>query len=337
MSGMTNTLPTQSRGHSGAGADGRSASSRAGEAAVRLTGLTKRYDQVVAVAGLDLTIAPGEVVALLGPNGAGKSTTIDMLLGLTRPDSGSVAVYGMDPVAAIRSGRVGALLQSGGLLPDLTVGEIVTLSASLAARAGHSSPPSPHRRGPRPVSQVLELAGVSDLTKRRIAQLSGGQQQRVRFAMALIVDPDLIVLDEPTTGLDVEARRAFWASMRTETEQGRTVLFATHYLDEADAYADRIVLMRAGSVVADGTAAQIKSVVSGRTIRATLPGADPVALSALPGVDSVELRGDTALITSRDSDATLRVLLTTTAARDIEVTAHNLEDAFLALTVGDQS
>ena len=313
IAGMTNTLPTQSRARTGVG-----------EPAVRLTGLTKRYDQVVAVAGLDLTIAPGEVVALLGPNGAGKSTTIDMLFGLTRPDAGTVAVYGMDPVAAIRSGRVGALLQSGGLLPDLTVGEIVKLSASLAVK-------------PRPVAQVLERAGVSDLTKRRIAQLSGGQQQRVRFAMALVVDPDLIVLDEPTTGLDVEARRAFWASMRTETEQGRTVLFATHYLDEADAYADRIVLMRAGSVVADGTAAQIKSVVSGRTIRATMPSADPVALSALPGVDSVELRGDTALITSRDSDATLRILLTTTAARDIEVTAHNLEDAFLALTVGDQS
>jgi ABC-2 type transport system ATP-binding protein len=313
ITGMTNTLPTQSR-----------ASTGFGEPAVRLTGLTKRYGQVVAVAGLELTIAPGEVVALLGPNGAGKSTTIDMLLGLTRPDAGTVAVYGMDPVTAIRSGRVGALLQSGGLLPDLTVGEIVRLTASLAAK-------------PRPVAQVLDRAGVSDLTKRRIAQLSGGQQQRVRFAMALVADPDLIVLDEPTTGLDVEARRAFWASMRTETEQGRTVLFATHYLDEADAYADRIVLMRAGSVVADGTAAQIKSVVSGRTIRATLPGADPVALSALPGVDSVELRGDTALITSRDSDATLRILLTTTAARDIEVTAHNLEDAFLALTVGDQS
>jgi ABC-2 type transport system ATP-binding protein len=310
---MTNTLPAQTRG----GAD-------LGEAAVRLTGLTKRYGQVVAVAGLDLTIAPGEVVALLGPNGAGKSTTIDMLLGLTRADAGTVTVYGMDPVAAIRSGRVGALLQSGGLLPDLTVGEIVALTASLAAK-------------PRPVAQVLDRAGVRDLAKRRIAQLSGGQQQRVRFAMALVADPDLIVLDEPTTGLDVEARRAFWASMRTETGQGRTVLFATHYLDEADAYADRIVLMRAGSVVADGTAAQIKSVVSGRTIRATLPGADPVALSALPGVDSVELRGDTALITSRDSDETLRTLLNTTAARDIEVTAHNLEDAFLALTVGDQS
>jgi ABC-2 type transport system ATP-binding protein len=315
---MTNTLPTQDR------PVGNRRSADLGAAAVRLTGLTKRYDQVVAVAGLDLTIAPGEVVALLGPNGAGKSTTIDMLLGLTRPDAGTVAVYGLDPVAAIRGGRVGALLQSGGLLPDLTVGEIVALTASLAAR-------------PRPVPQVLERAGLTDLAKRRVGQLSGGQQQRVRFAMALVADPDLIVLDEPTTGLDVETRRAFWASMRTETEQGRTVLFATHYLDEADAYADRIVLMRAGQVVADGTAAQIKSVVSGRTIRATLPGADPVALAALPGVEGVELRGDTALITSRDSDATLRILLTTTAARDIEVTAHNLEDAFLALTVGDQS
>jgi ABC-2 type transport system ATP-binding protein len=313
MGRMTDMLPTRT-----------AARADLGEAAVRLTGLTKRYDQVVAVAGLDLTIAAGEVVALLGPNGAGKSTTIDMLLGLTRPDTGDVGVYGMDPVAAIRNGRVGALLQSGGLLPDLTVGEIVTLTGSLAARA-------------RSVPQVLERAGVADLSKRRIAQLSGGQQQRVRFAMALVVDPDLIVLDEPTTGLDVESRRAFWASMRAETQQGRTVLFATHYLDEADAYADRIVLMRAGRVVADGTAAQIKAVVSGRTIRATLPGADPAALAALPAVDGVELRGDTVLITSRDSDATLRTLLTTTAARDIEVTAHNLEDAFLALTVGDQS
>ncbi|HKO34002.1 MAG TPA: ABC transporter ATP-binding protein [Candidatus Limnocylindria bacterium] len=295
-----------------------------GDPAVRLTTLTKRYDQVVAVAGLSLTITPGEVVALLGPNGAGKSTTIDMLLGLTRPDAGRVSLYGMEPVAAIRAGRVGALLQSGGLLPDLTVGEIVGLAAALQDR-------------PRPVREVLDRAGLSDLAKRRVGQLSGGQQQRVRFAMALVADPDLLVLDEPTTGLDVEARRAFWAAMRVETERGRTVLFATHYLDEADAYADRIVLMRAGSVVADGTASQIKSVVSGRLIRATLPDADPSVLAALPGADSVELRGDTVLLTSRDSDTTLRALLTTTAARDIEVTAHNLEEAFLALTVGEPS
>jgi ABC-2 type transport system ATP-binding protein len=183
------------------------------------------------------------------------------------------------------------------------------------------------------VPQVLERAGVAGFAGRRIGGLSGGQQQRVRFAMALVADPDLVVLDEPTTGLDVEARRAFWAAMREETAQGRTVLFATHYLEEADDYADRIVLMRAGRVVADGSAAEVRALAAGRTIRATLPGADLVALAALPGVDGVEARGDTILLTCHDSDAALRVLLADTPARDVEVTAQGLEDAFLALTV----
>lgn len=288
--------------------------------ALRVTGLTKRYGEVTAVAGLDLTIGAGDVVALLGPNGAGKSTTIDMMLGLTRPDEGSVAVFGRPPGEAIKAGRVGALLQSGGLLPDLTVREIVALSAALHGRRGD-------------VTAVLERAGVAGFAQRRIAVLSGGQQQRVRFAMALVADPDLIVLDEPTAGLDVEARRAFWAAMREETRRGRTVLFATHYLDEADAYADRIVLLRSGVIVADGTATQVKAVASGRTIRATLPDADMNQLAALPGVDSVEARGDTVLLSSVDSDTTLRALLATTSAYDIEVTARNLEDAFIALTV----
>jgi ABC-2 type transport system ATP-binding protein len=288
--------------------------------AVRLDGLTKRYGAVTAVDGLDLTIRAGEVVALLGPNGAGKSTTIDMLLGLARPDAGRVSVYGAQPSAAIAGGRVGAVLQSGGLVPDLTPREIVTLTAAL------------HPRRHRPVAEVLTRAGVDEFAGRRIAGLSGGQQQRVRFAMALVANPDLVVLDEPTTGLDVEARRAFWAAMREETAQGRTVLFATHYLDEADDYADRIVLMRSGRIVADGSGSEVKALVAGRTIRATLPGADLVALATLPGVDGVEGRGDTILLSCPDSDAALRALLTTTAARDIEVTAHGLEDAFLALT-----
>jgi len=288
--------------------------------AVALTGLSKRFGSVTAVDSLDLTIAPGEVVALLGPNGAGKSTTIEMLLGLTRPDAGSVQLHGLAPADAIRAGSVGAMLQSGGLLPDLTVSEIVGLAASL------------HRRH-RPVRDVLARAGVADLARRRVGQLSGGQQQRVRFAMALVADPDLIVLDEPTTGLDVEARRAFWASMHEETARGRTVLFATHYLDEADAYADRIVLLRAGRVVADGTAAQIKAVVTGRHIRVTLDDPDPAVLATLPGVDSVEVRGETVRLVCHDSDTTLRALLSIPDARDIEVTAQNLEDAFLALTV----
>lgn len=296
-----------------------------GRAAASLRGLTKRYGQVTAVDGLDLTIHPGEVVALLGPNGAGKSTTIDMLLGLARPDAGGVQLFGLAPAEAIRRGQVGALLQSGGLLPDLTVRETVQLAGSL-----HPT----HR----PIGEVLDRAGIADLAGRRVGRLSGGQQQRVRFAMALVADPDLIVLDEPTTGLDVEARRAFWTQMRAETGRGKTVLFATHYLDEADSYADRIVLMRAGRVVADGTASQIKAVVSGRTIRATLPGADLAALAALPGVDRVESRGDSVLMHCSDSDAALRALIRSTPARDIEVVARGLEDAFIALTVeGAQS
>jgi ABC-2 type transport system ATP-binding protein len=286
---------------------------------VRLAGLVKRYRAVTAVDGLDLTIGAGEVVALLGPNGAGKSTTIDLLLGLTRPDEGAATLFGLPPAEAIRRGRVGALLQSGGLLPDLTVTEIVSVTAAL--HPGH-----------RPVAEVLARAGATGFAGRRVGKLSGGQRQRVRFAMALVADPDLIVLDEPTTGLDVEARRAFWATMREETARGRTVLFATHYLDEADAYADRVVLMRAGRVIADGSAAQIRAVVSGRTIRATVPDLDPAVIAALPGVDSVDTRGDVVVLRCSDADAALRALLAATAAHDVEVTARGLEDAFIALT-----
>src|SRR5690349_7558252 len=287
--------------------------------AVRLTGVTKRFGEITAVSGVDLSIGAGDVVALLGPNGAGKSTTIDMMLGLAKPDRGSATSYDRTPNQAIVDGKVGAMLQSGGLLPDLTVVEIVTLAASLY-------------RKHRPVPEVLERAGVSEFTKQRVGRLSGGQQQRVRFAMALVNDPDLIVLDEPTTGLDVEARRAFWAAMREETAQGRTVLFATHYLEEADAYADRIVLMRSGEIVADGSPSHVKSLVSGRTIRATLPGADLNVLASYPGVDSVETRGDSVLLECSDSDAALRTLIANTPAHDIEVVAHGLEDAFIALT-----
>jgi ABC-2 type transport system ATP-binding protein len=292
---------------------------RATGPAVDLTGLTKRFGELTAVNQVDLRIAAGEVVALLGPNGAGKSTTIDMMLGLTNPDAVRASIYNRQPNEAIIDGKVGAMLQSGGLLPDLTTNEIVTLAASLY-------------RKHRPVPEVLERAGVAEFAKQRVGRLSGGQQQRVRFAMALVNDPDLIVLDEPTTGLDVEARRAFWVAMREETAQGRTVLFATHYLEEADAYADRIVLMRTGQIVADGSPSHIKSLVSGRTIRATLPSADVNVLAGYPGVDSVETRGDSVLLQCSDSDAALRELLTATTAHDIEVVAHGLEDAFIALT-----
>ena len=292
-------------------------------AAIELTGLVKKFGPVTAVAGLDLTVHPGEIVAFLGPNGAGKTSTIDIMLGLSRPTTGSVQVFGLEPTEAVAQGRIAAVMQSGGLLKDLTVKETVQLTASLY-------------RDPRPVAEVLERAGISPLVNRRVGKCSGGEQQRLRFALSLLPEPDLLLLDEPTTGMDVEARRAFWSAIRQDAAAGRTVLFATHYLDEADAYADRIVMVRKGEIVADGTAAQVRAMASGRTVRANLPGADQLALAGLPGVTSVELRGDTVLLRCEDSDAVLRHLLLHTAAHDLEVTSHNLEDAFIALT-GAQS
>jgi ABC-2 type transport system ATP-binding protein len=286
--------------------------------AVRLTGVTKRYGEVQAVAGVDLSIRSGEVVAVLGPNGAGKSTTIEMLLGLVRPDGGSVELYGNSPADAIAAGQVGAMLQSGGIIEDAKVGELVGLVAGL-----HTDP--------LPVGEALDRAGVADLSDRVFKALSGGQRQRVRFAMAIVAQPDLLVLDEPTTGMDVESRRAFWNSMHAETARGRTVLFATHYLDEADSYADRVVLLRSGRIVANGTSAQIKATVSGRTVRATVPDADLASLAALDGVRNVETRGDVVLLQCADSDSVLRHLLNNTSAHDIEVSSPDLEDAVLAI------
>jgi ABC-2 type transport system ATP-binding protein len=290
--------------------------------AVALRGLTKRFGAVTAVDGLDLTIEPGEIVAFLGPNGAGKTTTIDMVLGLTQPDLGSVEVYGMAPRAAVAHGLVAAVMQTGGLLKDLTVRETVELTAALFAHT-------------RPVDEVLDRAGIREIAGRRVGKCSGGQQQRLRFAMALLPEPDLLILDEPTTGMDVEGRREFWSAIRADAERGRTVLFATHYLEEADAYADRIVLVSHGRVVADGTAAQIKALSSGRRLTATWEGigtGDAIALQSLPGVEDVELRGDTVLIAAKDSDAVARHLLTATPAHDLQITSRGLEDAFLALT-----
>jgi ABC-2 type transport system ATP-binding protein len=289
--------------------------------AVRLAGLTKRFGAVTAVDGLDLTVRAGEVVAFLGPNGAGKTTTIDMVLGLARPDGGEVEVYGLPPRTAVAHGLVAAVMQTGGLLKDLTVAETARLTAGLFA---HS----------RPVAEVLERAGITDIADRRVGKCSGGQQQRLRFAMALLPEPELLVLDEPTTGMDVEGRRDFWTAIRADAQRGRTVLFATHYLEEADAYADRIVLVAGGKVVADGTAAEIRALSAGREVTATLPDgeAELARLRALPGVEHVELRGRTVHVQGTDSDAVARHLLTATAAHDLQISSRGLEDAFIALT-----
>jgi ABC-2 type transport system ATP-binding protein len=292
-------------------------------ASVDLDGVVKRFGAVTAVDGISLRIRPGEVVALLGPNGAGKTTTVDMLLGLQRPDAGNVEVYGRAPHEAVALGLVSAVMQSGGLLKDYTVAETVRLTAVLFGRPRSAA------------TRALERAGIADIGSRLVGKCSGGQQQRLRFAMALLPDPELLILDEPTTGMDVAGRHDFWTAIRDDARRGRTVIFATHYLEEADAYADRVVFVRRGKIVADGTAAEVKALASGRTVRATLPGADEAGLRALPGVERVEVRGDTVFLHGHETDGIARHLLTRTDARDLEITSRNLEEAFLTLTADD--
>jgi len=290
---------------------------------IELTELTKSYGAVKAVRGINVTIQRGETLALLGPNGAGKSTTIDMILGLTRPDSGTVTLFGSSPADAVKAGAVGGMLQTGTLIEFMSVHELVTMVASLY----------PH---PLAVDEVLHITGTSEYANRPTKKLSGGQTQRVRMAIALVANPDLLVLDEPTAALDVEGRRDFWAAMREVAARGKTIVFATHYLEEADAYADRIVLMARGQVVADGPPTEIKAKVGGRSIRATLPDVRNDSLAALAGVSKVERRGEAVILTCADSassDSALRELLSRfPEARDLEVRGAGLEEAFLNLT-----
>ncbi|ANH37441.1 Daunorubicin/doxorubicin resistance ATP-binding protein DrrA [Nocardioides dokdonensis FR1436] len=278
--------------------------------AVQMTGLTKTFaapagthgPPVTAVDAVDLTIRPGEVVAFLGPNGAGKTTTVDMLLGLTRPTSGSVEVYGTSPRRAVAAGRVSAVLQTGGLLPDFTVRETVRAIAALHGR-------------PDRVDHVIERARLTGLAGRLVQACSGGEQQRLKFALALVADPDLVVLDEPTTGMDVGARRDFWDTMRADAADGRTIVFATHYLAEADEFADRTVLMARGRIVADGPTADVRAAYGGRT----LTFRPPAEVVHPHGVDPAWLEQ-------------VRTSLAPLGITDLDVSSASLEAAFLALT-----
>jgi ABC-2 type transport system ATP-binding protein len=299
---------------------GRGSGHRGTGGGIVVSGLTKSFGPVCAVDGIDLAIAPGETVALLGPNGAGKSTTIDLMLGLNSPDAGNVSVFGMSPAQAIQVGAIGAMLQTGELIRDLDVREVLAMMASLY----------PH---PASVDAVLDVTGLRDIADRRTNKLSGGQTQRVRAAIALISDPDLLVLDEPTVAMDVEGRHAFWTFIRDIAAAGKTIVFATHYLEEADSYADRIVLMARGRIVADGPATEIKATVGLRTIRATLPGVPTESLATLDGVRSVDRRGEAVVLHCTDSDAAIRALLAGyPTASDIEISGAGLEQAFLLLT-----
>ncbi|MEW2404031.1 ABC transporter ATP-binding protein [Streptomyces sp. NPDC046862] len=296
--------------------------------------VTKSYGDVRAVDGLTLALHPGETVALLGPNGAGKSTTLDLLLGLRPADSGTVRVFGTSPREAIVGGKVGAMLQSGGLMDEVTVGELVRLACDLHPR-------------PFPVRDVLARAGIAQIADRKVNKLSGGQSQRVRFALATAGDSDLIVLDEPTTGMDVSARQAFWATMREQAEQGRTVLFATHYLEEADAIADRVLVLHRGRLLADGTAAEIKAKAGARRIAFDIEGTvDEDRLRELPFLTTITISrngtaegsGRAVRIQSTDADATVHALYGLGLyPRNLEVAGLGLEQAFVAITAAEEA
>jgi ABC-2 type transport system ATP-binding protein len=301
-----------------------SASAAPADQAIRLQGLVKSWKgpsgSVHAVRGIEVTISRGETVALLGPNGAGKSTTIDMILGLARPDAGHVSVFGRAPSDAVKLGLVGGMLQTGALIRGLSVRELIAMVASLYP-------------DPLDIGEVLELAGLTDAAEHRTEKLSGGQTQRARFAVAVVSNPELLILDEPTVAMDVEGRRAFWVAMRGFAARGKTVMFATHYLEEADTNADRAVLLAHGRIVADGPTTEIKGRVGTRTIRATLPGVASDELAAIAGVNSAERHGDAVTLVCADSDQAIRELLPRyPEARDIEITGAGLEDAFLRLT-----
>ncbi|MDT0156520.1 ABC transporter ATP-binding protein [Microbacterium sp. ARD32] len=298
------------------------------DAVIELRGVRKGYGsgerRVQAVDGVDLVVRRGEIVALLGPNGAGKTTTLDMLLGLTDADQGTVQVLGGRPSQAASDGSIAAVLQTGGLLSDLTVAETVRLIASLHGR------PALER-----VPEVLERADLEKIARRRVSKCSGGEQQRVKFALALVADPDILVLDEPTAGMDVTARRHFWDVMRADADAGRTIIFATHYLEEAEHFARRTVVMNRGTVVADAPTAQLRAGLGARTVAATVDAQDADGILAeLRERDEVtELRVDADRLTLRaaDSDAVAAALLAA-GARDLEITAPTLETAFTALT-----
>jgi ABC-2 type transport system ATP-binding protein len=290
---------------------------------VSFDNVSKHYGSLRAVDRLSLDLRAGQTVALLGPNGAGKSTSLDMLLALRKPTSGRIRMFGSDPYHAVKTGRVGAMLQSGGLMPEVTVRELVQLVTGLQPR-------------PVPVPTTLRRAGIEAIADQRVDRLSGGQTQRVRFALAIVGDCDLIVLDEPTTAMDVETRRRFWGSMKEEVAEGKTLLFATHYLEEADQAADRILVINRGRLLADGTPAEIKERAGAKRISFRLDNVDEPFLLGLPGLVSLDVRGDVVQIQSSDSDATLYALLDAGyRPREVEIGSLGLEQAFLAITAED--
>jgi ABC-2 type transport system ATP-binding protein len=284
-----------------------------------LESVSKNYEDVRALRGVDFSVRAGEVVALLGPNGAGKTTAVKLLLGLMRPNAGKVRVFGGDPTNPGNRMRTGCMLQVGRVPETLRVREHIDLFSCYYMK-------------PMPLAEVLPAAGLEKLADRKFGDLSGGQRQRLLFALAICGDPDLLFLDEPTVGLDVEARRLLWDEIRTLVGRGKTVLLTTHYLQEADTLADRIAVINQGEIIAEGTPAEIKAQTSGKRIRCitSLAGA---TLRQIPGVTDVKQDREAVEIYAIAAEPVVRELL----ARDLslaglEISSAGLEEAFLALT-----
>jgi ABC-2 type transport system ATP-binding protein len=290
--------------------------------AVSVRDLRVRYGIIEAINGLDLDIPAGQLLALLGPNGAGKSTAVMCLLGLRKPTSGDLTVAGMAPAQAVRAGRVGAMLQVAGLPEGAKVREVVGLASAL------------HRRRGCATDQLLEMTGLRELAARNVVALSGGQAQRVRFAVAIAGKPQVLILDEPTTGMDVETREVFWSAVRQLTKAGTTVVFTTHYLTEADKYADRIVMITRGRVVADGTAPELKAHLSSERI-VELVTDHPDAVQALPTPQrtDVTIHGRKVQIRTHDPDGTLQALYTAGLSFcDVTIASGDLDEVLLAVS-----
>ena len=295
---------------------------RAAETAAELTSVTKRFGAVTALDAVSFTVRRGETVALLGPNGAGKTTAISLLLGLRPPTSGQVRIFGRDPRDAGARTRLGAMLQESGVPATLRAREVVQFFAALYP-------------APLDVMEVLATAELTHRAEARVASLSGGERQRLYFALALVGRPDLLVLDEPTVSLDVETRRRFWKEIRSLVGRGITLVLTTHYLEEADALADRVIVVDHGRIIAEGRPAEIKARVGGRYMKFHSPRADESVLRALPGVQRVTREGDQWIVLTLDPEAGLAQLFRTgVCVERLEVADAGLEEAFLALTSG---
>lgn len=284
-----------------------------------LEGVIKNYGEVRALRNVNFAVRAGQVVALLGPNGAGKTTAVKLLLGLIQPNSGKTRVFGGDPTNPQNRMRTGAMLQVGRVPETLRVREHIDLFSS-------------YYPDPLPLEEVLATAGLEKLRDRKFGDLSGGQRQRTLFALAICGDPDLLFFDEPTVGLDVEARRALWEEIRRLVERGKTVILTTHYLEEADALADRIAVINQGEIIAEGTPAEIKSQTSGKRIRC-VTALNVASVLQLPGVTAAKQDREAVEIHAAEAESVVRALL----ARDptlsgLEITTAGLEEAFLALT-----